>query len=100
MEDPFYPLKEEVDQSIQGISSLYKQWQELLKSSNTATSDEFKWAMNELRSGIQNIEPDLTDLEQTITIAEKNQAKFGIDAAELENRKAIVAKLKRERSKV
>jgi len=96
MEDPFYALKEEVDQSIQGITSLYKQWQTLLQNSNTATSDEFKWAMSELKNGIQNIEPDLADLEQTIIIAEKNQAKFGVDFTELENRKAIVAKLKKE----
>ena len=57
-----------MQQSVSGVTTLYDRWQELLKSSNTAQNDEFKWTTSQIRNGIKSIEWDLQDLEETIDI--------------------------------
>lgn len=96
MQDPFYVVKEEVLQSVQGVTALHKQWRELLDQTNTSTNDEFKWTTNELKTGIKGIEWDLADLEETISVVESNQGKFNLDESELLSRKEFVAKTRNE----
>jgi len=90
LQDPFYVVKEEVQQSVNGITTLYDRWQELLKSTNTA-NDEFKWTTNQLRTGIKSIEWDLQDLEETIGIVENNRQKFRLEQAEVDSRKKFIS---------
>jgi len=90
LQDPFYVVKEEVQQSVNGITTLYDRWQELLKTTNTATNDEFKWTTNQLRTGIKSIEWDLQDLEETIGIVESNRQKFRLEQAEVDSRKKFI----------
>jgi len=96
MQDPFYVVKEEVQQSVQGIVTLYERWRHLLETTNTAHSDEFKWTSNELKNGIKSIDWDLNDLDETISIVESNRAKFKLDQGEVERRRAFVAETKRK----
>jgi len=91
LQDPFYVVKEEVQQSVNGITTLYDRWQELLKTTNTATNDEFKWTTNQLRTGIKSIEWDLQDLEETIGIVESNRQKFRLEQAEVDSRKKFIS---------
>jgi len=91
LQDPFYVVKEEVQQSVNGITTLYDRWQELLKTTNTATNDEFKWTTNQLRTGIKSIEWDLQDLEETIGIVENNRQKFRLEQAEVDSRKKFIS---------
>jgi len=94
MQDPFYVVKEEVLQSLQGVTTLYDRWKELLDTTNTASNEEFKWKTNELKSGLRSIEWDITDLEETVGIVENNQAKFKIDNQELQTRKQFIQSTK------
>jgi len=94
MQDPFYVVKEEVLQSLQGVTTLYDRWKELLESTNTSSNEEFKWTSNELKSGLRSIEWDITDLEETVGIVENNQAKFKIDNQELQTRKEFIQSTK------
>eukprot|EP01113_Clastostelium_recurvatum_P004739 TRINITY_DN1208_c0_g1_i2.p1 TRINITY_DN1208_c0_g1~~TRINITY_DN1208_c0_g1_i2.p1 ORF type:complete len:251 (-),score=44.44 TRINITY_DN1208_c0_g1_i2:72-824(-) len=90
LQDPFYVVKEEVQQSVNGVTALYKRWRELLETTNTANNDEFKWTTNELKSGIKSIEWDLQDLDDTISIVESNRQKFKLEQQEVENRKKFI----------
>jgi len=94
LQDPFYVVKEEVQQSVSGITTLYDRWQELLKNSNTAQNDEYKWTVNQLKTGIKSIEWDLQDLEETIGIVEGNRQRFKLDQAEVESRKKFIQETK------
>jgi len=94
LQDPFYVVKEEVQQSVSGVTTLYDRWQELLKNTNTAQNDEFKWTVTQIKSGIKSIEWDLQDLEETIGIVEGNRQRFKLDAAEVESRKAFIFETK------
>jgi len=98
MQDPFYVVKEEVLQSLQGVTTLYDRWKELLDTTNTASNEEFKWTTNELKSGLRSIEWDITDLEETVGIVENNQAKFKIDNQELQTRKQFIQSTKSKNS--
>jgi len=89
--DPFYVVKGDVTQSVTGVVQLFEKWKELFDTTNTATNEEFRWTLNELRDGIKNIEWDLQDLEDTINVVEGNRIKFKLDEKEIESRKAFVA---------
>jgi len=90
MQDPFHLVKEEVQQTLTGINAFYERWKELLNSTNTSENDEFKWTQSELKEHLKNINYDLTDLEETIKIAESNTQKFRLDDDELLIRKHFV----------
>jgi len=94
LQDPFYVVKEEVQQSVSGITTLYERWQELLKNTNVAQNDEYKWTVNQLKTGIKSIEWDLQDLEETIGIVEGNRQRFKLDQAEVESRKKFIVETK------
>jgi len=96
MQDPFYVVKEEVQQSVQGVSALYERWKDLLNNTNTTTNEEFKWTTNELKTGLRSIDWDLTDLEETVGIVESNKAKFQIDETELNSRKQFIQSTKQK----
>jgi len=94
LQDPFYVVKEEVQQSVSGVNSMYERWQELLKGTNTAQNDEFKWITTQIKNGIKSIEWDIQDLEETIGIVEGNRQRFKLDAAEVESRKGFITETK------
>jgi len=96
MQDPFYVVKEEVLQSIQGITALYERWKDLLNNTNTASNEEFKWTTNELKTGLKTIEYDVTDLEETVSVVETNKAKFKIEEPEIMTRKAFIQSTKQK----
>ncbi|KAL6050245.1 Syntaxin-6 [Balamuthia mandrillaris] len=94
MQDPFYVVKEEVQQSVNGAKTLFARWEELLEHSNTAQDEEFKFTGTELKTVIRSIEWDLQDLEETIRIVQNNRAKFQIEEAEVATRQAFVQEVK------
>jgi len=96
MQDPFYVVKEEVQQSVQGVTALYERWQDLLNNTNTATNEEFKWTTNELKTGLRSIDWDVTDLEETVGIVESNKSRFPIDETELNVRKQFIQTTKQK----
>lgn len=94
LEDPFFVVKDEVHKAVQNAKALYQRWCELLSDPNNCTREEYDWTTNELRNSLRSIEWDLEDLEETISIVEKNTKKFKIDDVELSDRRAFVDRTK------
>lgn len=65
---------------------LYLRWRDLGESGGA----EAEWTTTELRNSLRSIEWDLEDLEDTITIVEKNLTKFKIDQKELNCRRHFI----------
>ncbi|XP_037822369.1 syntaxin-6 [Lucilia sericata] len=87
LEDPFFVVKDEVFKALNKTRGLYLRWRELGENCNSA---EAEWTTNELRNSLRSIEWDLEDLEDTISIVEKNPNKFRIDNRELSSRRHFI----------
>lgn len=59
-------------------------------------SPEVEWTSTELRNALRSIEWDLEDLEDTISIVEKNSSKFKIDNKEISERRSFIEATKQE----
>ncbi|KNC52141.1 Stx6 protein [Thecamonas trahens ATCC 50062] len=98
-QDPFYSVKDEVQNSMKTALALYESWQRLLDAGSRADAEEMQWTDNELKNTLSSIEWDLQDLEETILIVERNPDRFQLSQAEISSRKDFVdetrAKLKR-----
>lgn len=86
LEDPFFVVKDEVFKALNKTRGLYLRWRELDDSSFV----EVEWTTTELRNSLRSIEWDLEDLEDTISIVEKNPNKFRIDNRELSSRRHFI----------
>ncbi|GFY60448.1 syntaxin-10 [Trichonephila inaurata madagascariensis] len=95
VEDPFFVVKNEVVEAVNKTKDLYQRWCEL-KDLNLISKEEIEWTTNELKNSFRSIEWDLEDLEETISIVEKNPKKFKIDCSEINTRKAFIDKTKEE----
>ncbi|XP_017106333.1 syntaxin-6 isoform X1 [Drosophila bipectinata] len=86
LEDPFFGVKDEVFKALNKTRGLYLRWRELGESGGA----EVEWTTTELRNSLRSIEWDLEDLEDTISIVEKNPSKFRIDNRELSSRRHFI----------
>lgn len=86
LEDPFFVVKDEVFKALNKTRGLYLRWREL----GEASGAEAEWTTTELRNSLRSIEWDLEDLEDTISIVEKNPNKFKIDNKELSSRRHFI----------
>ncbi|XP_048004879.1 syntaxin-6 isoform X1 [Leguminivora glycinivorella] len=96
MEDPFYVVKDEVFKALNKTRGLYLRWQEISKAPVPPNSPEVEWTSTELRNALRSIEWDLEDLEDTISIVEKNSSKFKIDNKEISDRRTFIEATKQE----
>ncbi|XP_063634422.1 syntaxin-6 [Cydia splendana] len=96
MEDPFYVVKDEVFKALNKTRGLYLRWQEISKAPVAPNSPEVEWTSTELRNALRSIEWDLEDLEDTISIVEKNSSKFKIDNKEISDRRTFIEATKQE----
>ncbi|XP_049699751.1 syntaxin-6 [Helicoverpa armigera] len=96
LEDPFYVVKDEVFKALNKTRGLYLRWQEISKAPSVPNSPEVEWTSTELRNALRSIEWDLEDLEDTISIVEKNSSKFKIDNKEISERRSFIEATKQE----
>jgi len=89
-EDPFYLVKDEVQKTVDEIGGIYSRWKELLENTNTAENDEFEFTTRELTDHLGSIEDDLKALEETVSIVERHQQKFGLEDSDLAQRKQFI----------
>eukprot|EP00658_Telonema_sp_P-2_P008346 TRINITY_DN1313_c0_g1_i1.p1 TRINITY_DN1313_c0_g1~~TRINITY_DN1313_c0_g1_i1.p1 ORF type:complete len:249 (-),score=64.39 TRINITY_DN1313_c0_g1_i1:177-923(-) len=89
-DDPFYVVKEEVQHAADTAEAIYARWQELLKNTNTAESDEFDWTTSELITNLKSIESDLGALDETVSIVENHLGRFNLDAENIDQRKRFI----------
>ncbi|XP_055627709.1 syntaxin-6 isoform X2 [Toxorhynchites rutilus septentrionalis] len=90
MEDPFFVVKDEVFKALNKTRGLYLRWRELNDALSGGTTAEAEWTTTELKNSLRSIEWDLEDLEDTISIVEKNPSKFKIDNKELSSRRYFI----------
>ncbi|CAH2034890.1 unnamed protein product, partial [Iphiclides podalirius] len=86
----------EVFKALNKTRGLYLRWQEISKSPTIPNSPEVEWTSTELRNALRSIEWDLEDLEDTISIVEKNSSKFKIDNKEISDRRTFIEATKQE----
>jgi len=91
--DPFYVVKERVQELDQKLKQETSRWQTLYQG-NTARP-EFEQTTKSIRQLIKQINAYLFDLQRTIDIVDKNRSRFAsISDQELESRRDFVAKVK------
>lgn len=81
-QDPFYVVKEEIQDSIDKLQSSFHQWERIPAD----TVDRIHVA-KELLASCESIEWQVDELDKTIAVAAKDPALYGIDGMELEKRR-------------
>ncbi|KAI3940120.1 hypothetical protein MKX01_006958, partial [Papaver californicum] len=81
-QDPFYIVKEEIQDSIDKLQSTFHQWENVL--SNTG---ERVHLTKELQTGCESIEWQVDELDKAIAVAARDPSWYGIDEVELEKRR-------------
>jgi len=89
MEDPFYLLKEEIQDGLRIAQSTRTQWKGLLNQPSTRPED-IAQIISDLDSRITASLNDIKLVEESVRAAERNPAKFQLSPSELQSRRAFV----------
>ncbi|XP_054796400.1 syntaxin-61 [Prosopis cineraria] len=81
-QDPFYVVKEEIQESIDKLQSTFHQWQ-----STPSGAGERANLSKELLTSCESIEWQVDELDKAISVAARDPSWYGIDDTELENRR-------------
>lgn len=81
-QDPFYIVKDEIQDSVDKLQSTFRRWEQLFPSSG-----ERIHLTKELLAGCESIEWQVDELGRAIAVAERDPARFSIDEVELGKRK-------------
>ncbi|XP_042505464.1 syntaxin-61-like [Macadamia integrifolia] len=82
-QDPFYTVKEEIQESIDKLQSIFHQWEYI-----RLNKGEHIDLMKELLVGCESIEWQVDELDKAIAVAARDPTRYGIDEAELEKRRS------------
>ncbi|XP_026443486.1 syntaxin-61-like [Papaver somniferum] len=81
-QDPFYIVKEEIQDSIDKLQSTFHQWETV-----PANTEERVHLTKELQTGCESIEWQVDELDKAIAVAARDPSWYGIDEVELEKRR-------------
>ncbi|KAK1266013.1 Syntaxin-61 [Acorus gramineus] len=81
-QDPFYIVKEEIQESIDKLQTSFHQWEKA-----PAKSREFVNLTKELIASSESIEWQVDELDKAIAVAARDPFRYAIDEVELEKRK-------------
>lgn len=81
-----FVVSSEVFKALNKTRGLYLRWRDLGETGGA----EAEWTTTELKNSLRSIEWDLEDLEDTISIVERNLGKFKIDQKELSSRRYFI----------
>uniref|UniRef100_A0A803N224 t-SNARE coiled-coil homology domain-containing protein n=1 Tax=Chenopodium quinoa TaxID=63459 RepID=A0A803N224_CHEQI len=81
-QDPFYIVKEEIQDSIDKLLLSFRQWEHAVYGSREQVR-----LTEELRTGCESIEWQVDELDKAVSVAAKDPAHYGIDQGELEKRR-------------
>ncbi|KAG8648802.1 syntaxin-61 [Manihot esculenta] len=81
-QDPFYIVKEEIQESIDKLLSTFHQWERA-----SSDPEDQMHLMKELVASCESIEWQVDELDKAIAVAARDPAWYGIDEAELEKRR-------------
>ncbi|KAK1319052.1 Syntaxin-61 [Acorus calamus] len=81
-QDPFYIVKEEIQDSINKLQTSFHQWEQA-----PSNSQEFANLTKELVASSESIEWQVDELDKAISVAARDPTRYAIDEVELEKRK-------------
>ncbi|CAN0896749.1 SYP61 [Linum grandiflorum] len=81
-QDPFYIVKQEIQDSIDKLLSTFQRWERL-----TSNTGEQVNLTKELLANSESIEWQVDELDKAISVAARDPSLYGIDHVELENRR-------------
>ncbi|KAJ8531335.1 hypothetical protein K7X08_026769 [Anisodus acutangulus] len=81
-QDPFYIVKEEIQESIDKLLSTFHRWEQ-----TPAASGEQVHLTKELLAACESIEWQVDELDKTIDVAARDPSWYGIDRIELDKRR-------------
>ncbi|KAL5761810.1 hypothetical protein ACOSP7_018074 [Xanthoceras sorbifolium] len=81
-QDPFYIVKEEIQESIDKLQSTFHQWERI-----PSDTGEQVHLTKELLAGCESIEWQVDELDKAIGVASRDPSWYGIDQVELEKRR-------------
>ncbi|KAJ6724952.1 SYNTAXIN-61 [Salix viminalis] len=82
VQDPFYIVKEEIQESIDKLQSSFHQWERI--SCDTGAQVHLT---KDLLAACESIEWQVDELDKAISVAARDPSWYGIDEAELEKRR-------------
>ncbi|KAG5109377.1 hypothetical protein JHK82_038600 [Glycine max] len=80
-QDPFYVVKQEIQESIDKLQSTFHQWEK------TADAGERSNLSKEVLGSCESIEWQVDELDKAISVASRDPSWYGIDEVEVENRR-------------
>ncbi|KAL8131210.1 syntaxin-61-like isoform X1 [Apium graveolens] len=81
-QDPFYIVKEEIQDSIEKLQSTFHKWEE-----TTLDAAERDHLTREILAGCESIQWQVVELEKTISVAARDPSWYGLTEVELEKRR-------------
>ncbi|XP_015899812.2 syntaxin-61 [Ziziphus jujuba] len=81
-QDPFYVVKEEIQQSIEKLRDSFHQWERI-----SGNSGEQVHLTKELLGNCESIDWQVDELDKAIAVAARDPTWYGIDEVELEKRR-------------
>ncbi|CAM6034877.1 unnamed protein product [Sphagnum compactum] len=84
--DPFYLVKEEIQDSVKTLQATFTRWEQLPPSAT-----ERIVLSKELLSSCKSIEWQVEELDRATGVTERDPARFSIDSAEIDRRKQWTA---------
>ncbi|KZP15278.1 hypothetical protein FIBSPDRAFT_867369 [Athelia psychrophila] len=94
--DPYHAVQREIQSSLQTAAALRASFLRI-RTMARDDSEELGWARNELKATLAGLDADLEDLEESVKIVESAGARmFGLDEAEVMERRRYVGRVKRE----
>jgi len=92
--DPFFTVKDEVLKTLVQAKAQYQRWCAVSHDGSSQTYRECDQVRDQLKVSLRNIDLDLEDLEQTISVVEQNPRRFQISDVEIRERRQFVEKTK------
>ncbi|GAB2226061.1 hypothetical protein Droror1_Dr00021847 [Drosera rotundifolia] len=90
-QDPFYIVKEEIQDSIDRLQSSFQEWERL-----TSTSGEQTRLRKELLTGCESIEWQVDELEKAIAVASRDPSRYRTNEVELQSRRGWTKKARKQ----
>ncbi|KAG2142485.1 snare protein TLG1/Syntaxin [Suillus clintonianus] len=94
--DPYHEVQQDIQSSLQTASTLRSSFLRI-RSSAREGSEELVLARNELKATLATLDTDLEDLEESVKMVEETGPRyFGLDDAEVSERRKYVGRVRRE----
>ncbi|KAG9776767.1 hypothetical protein ABEF93_001975 [Exophiala dermatitidis] len=89
-EDPFLEVQTDVQATLQSTRHLFSSYLRIRTLSTSPTSPELQQSRADLQSNLETLTADLADLLESVSAAETDPYRFGLDVAEVQRRRQFV----------